>query len=129
MRRGRIARAARLAVGAVVLLLAAAGADAKVWTVNIQGLEFVPGSVSIAQGDSVRWVNLDSVSHTSTSDTGIWTSQTLVHNASYTRKFPDTGQFPYHCSIHVGMQATVTVTAVQTSRETWGRIKRLYEDR
>lgn len=129
MRRRRLARAAGLVFVTFVLALLASNAQAKVWTVNIQGNAFVPQSVSIAEGDSIRWVNLDSVSHTSTSDTGVWTSGSLAHNASYERGFPSQGSFAYHCEFHPSMHGTVTVSPVATSRETWGRVKKLYQDR
>jgi len=129
MRRRRLARAASTLAGAVVLLLTVTNAQAATWVVNIQGSQFVPSSVTIAQDDSVRWVNLDSVNHSCVSDTGVWTSPTLVHNAAYARQFTVLGTFQYHCGHHVGMLGTVIVNAVQTNRETWGKIKRLYEDR
>jgi plastocyanin len=129
MRRRRLTPAFGSVLGILALVLLASSAQAKVWTVNITGFAFSPQGVTISEGDSVKWVNLDPTPHTSTSDTGLWTSGNLAQNGTYEREFSANGSFPYHCALHPSMHGTVNVTSVATSRETWGRVKRLYKDR
>ncbi|MFQ5713990.1 MAG: plastocyanin/azurin family copper-binding protein [Candidatus Scalinduaceae bacterium] len=83
-------------------------------TVEMRSYEFVPSSLTINQGDSVKWVLIEDY-HSSTSGTdgepdGIWDSTTLMRG-SFTYTFNSTGTFPYFCSTHfeVGMTGTITV--------------------
>ncbi|PAU49381.1 plastocyanin [Streptomyces albireticuli] len=77
--------------------------------VLIQDFQFDPPSVTIAVGDTVRWTNNDSATHTSTSDKGVWDSGNLTTGTSFRRTFRTAGTFPYHCAIHPSMTGTVTV--------------------
>jgi plastocyanin len=129
MRTRGLARAASLVAGAIVLLATVIRADAKQWTVDIQDFFFDPGQLTVAQGDTVTWTNLGSVDHTTTSDSGVWDSGHIPHNGTFTRQFQDLGTFPYHCTIHTSMIGTIVVNPVKTSPDTWGRVKKLYEDR
>ena len=82
--------------------------------ISIQDFSFTPSSKTINAGDTVRWTNNDSVSHTSTSGTGgtangTWDSGTLASGQSYSRVFNDEGTFSYFCSIHPSMTGTIIV--------------------
>ena len=77
--------------------------------VDIIGFAFVPPSVNIGVGDTVRWTERDGAFHSSTSDTGVWDSGSLNVGASFPFTFPNAGTFPYHCSPHPGMLGSVTV--------------------
>ncbi len=79
--------------------------------VNIQGFAFSPSTVTVCQGATVRWTNLDSSSHTSTSDTGVWNSGVLAQNASFSFTFNTPGSYNYHCAIHTSMLGQVNVVA------------------
>ncbi len=86
--------------------------------------EFVPSSLTIKQGDSVKWV-LIAKEHEVASGTvietkdgregvpdGLWDSDTLrTAEESFTYTFNSTGTFPYYCDSHVdlGMIGTITV--------------------
>ena len=86
--------------------------------------EFVPSSLTIKQGDSVKWV-LIAKEHEVASGTvietkdgregvpdGLWNSDTLrTAKESFTYTFNSTGTFPYYCDSHVdlGMIGTITV--------------------
>ena len=78
--------------------------------VRIVDNAFRPRNLSIARGTVVRWVNRGDRSHTTTSDTGIWDSDTLSPGEAFRRRFRRMGSFGYHCMIHSGMTATITVT-------------------
>ncbi|MEU1124923.1 cupredoxin family copper-binding protein [Streptomyces sp. NPDC005899] len=78
-------------------------------TVVIEDFRFVPQSVTVNAGDSVRWINNDSAVHTTTSDGPGWDSGLLTPGMSFTRTFPTQGTFSYHCDIHPSMTGTITV--------------------
>jgi plastocyanin len=54
-------------------------------------------------------MNNDNLAHTSTADGGAWNSGTIQPGGQFTFTFQSAGTFTYHCSIHPGMVATVTV--------------------
>lgn len=70
---------------------------------------YVPNPATIQVGTTVQWINSDNVAHTSTSTTNVWSSPTILPGGSYSFTFQSTGSFPYHCVIHPGMVATITV--------------------
>jgi plastocyanin len=71
---------------------------------------FRPANITIEQGTVVKWRNRGDNVHTTTSDTGVWDSGTLSTGESFRRRFRRTGTFEYHCSIHLTMTGTITVT-------------------
>jgi plastocyanin len=79
---------------------------------NMQYKDAKTGSTTttIKVGDSVTWKNIDSMDHTTTSDTGLWDTP-LAQGASWTRKFATTGSFPYSCMKHKStMKGTIVVS-------------------
>jgi plastocyanin len=70
---------------------------------------YVPDQVSVSVGDTVTWLNVDTISHTSTADAGGWNSGTLApgQRFEFTPRAP--GTFTYHCGIHPGMVGTMVV--------------------
>ena len=70
---------------------------------------YLPAELIIVAGTTVTWTNTDSVSHTTTSDRPGWNSGTVAPGGQFSTSFQTPGTFPYHCSIHPGMTATVTV--------------------
>lgn len=77
-------------------------------TVNIQGNAFSPAEITIKQGESVTWVNKDSVGHTVVSLT--FTSTLLDTGQSFTQVFASAGTFEYRCSVHPSMSGKIIVT-------------------
>lgn len=78
-------------------------------SVIISNFAFSPDTLTVSAGTTVTWINKDSVNHTVTSDNGIFGSDMLATNATYTYKFDTSGTFSYHCSVHPSMKATVIV--------------------
>ncbi|MGD0624212.1 MAG: copper oxidase, partial [Thermodesulfobacteriota bacterium] len=61
-------------------------------------------------GTTITWTNKDVTAHTVTSDkSGDFDSGTINVNGTWPRMFPTAGSFPYHCTIHPSMKATVIV--------------------
>jgi YVTN family beta-propeller protein len=77
--------------------------------ISIASFVFAPGAVTIEVGQTVAWMNRDTVPHTVTSDDGKWDSGTLQPGATFSHTFDQPGTYAYHCSIHPFMQATVIV--------------------
>jgi plastocyanin len=77
--------------------------------VFIQGMAFSPSTISVSAGTTITWTNKDAISHTVTSDTGLFDSGTISSNSTYSYTFMTAGTFTYHCKIHPTMVATVTV--------------------
>jgi len=81
--------------------------EGKIIEVSIQNLAFEPKSVKISPGDTVKWTNLDSVSHTIKSTD--FASEVLKNGDSFSHTFTQVGTYDYHCSIHPSMTGVVIV--------------------
>jgi len=81
-------------------------------SVSIDGFAFLPGTVSIAVGDTVTWRNdQPNTPHTVSSDTaGVFDSGSLSTGKTFAQTFSAPGNFAYHCNIHPGMSGLVIVT-------------------
>jgi len=77
--------------------------------IQIVDFEFVPANDSVVLGQYVRWVNVGSMIHTSTSDDGVWDSGDLVPGNFYVLQMDSAGDFGYHCTPHPFMTATLHV--------------------
>jgi len=77
--------------------------------VLIQGMAYSPLSLTVAVNTTVKWTNNDNVSHSVTSDTGLFDSGLFGNGGTYSRQFTTAGTFNYHCSIHPYMTATIIV--------------------
>jgi plastocyanin len=80
---------------------------AKTVNVSIVSFSFGPSSVTINVGDTIRWT-VNSGTHTTTA-TGVWNSGATSPGGVFSFNFDQAGTYPYFCSIHPNMQATVTV--------------------
>jgi len=77
-------------------------------------VEFALSNITVTAGTTITWTNQDSAPHTVTSSgpgalTGEFDSGGFGIGQSYQRSFNTPGTFPYFCTIHPFMQATVTV--------------------
>jgi plastocyanin len=99
MRNPRIRAGTALLV--VVLLLGVNDAVATVTNnVKIVDFAFKPKTISVPKGTRVKWVNKGSVSHTSTSNSGLWNSGAIAPGDTFSHVFKKAGTFKYHCTIH-----------------------------
>jgi plastocyanin len=73
-------------------------------------LKFQPTSSSVKVGDVVEWDNASSVVHNVTFDQySAITSDSIQSGDKYGVKFTKAGTYQYHCTIHPGMDGTLTV--------------------
>ena len=80
--------------------------------VFMSGTAFTPSTITVTKGSSVKWTNKDDMTHTVTSDNGLFDSGDKNLNETYTHLFDSLGSFNYHCTTHSGMTGTVIVTPV-----------------
>jgi len=78
--------------------------------VSMADIAFDPAEVTVGVGDTVTWTNDDSVDHDVTADSfssgdpgGIAPGDTFDH------AFEEAGTFDYVCTVHPGMEGSVTV--------------------
>ena len=110
--RGGAALVLIVAAFAVYLVGSPATVDAADVAVTINSFAFMPGTVMVPVGTRVVWTNQQSgVSHTTTSDTGVWNSGVIMTGQTFMFTFTQPGTFAYHCNIHPSMHGTVIVLA------------------
>ena len=107
--------ALRLGAALVALPLSAtvarAAADKTVYTVVIKEFSFNPSVLAIKAGDSVTFVNEDSVRHTATDLNGAFDTGLLSKGQEgSTVTFDSAGEFGYFCIPHPGMRGMITIT-------------------
>jgi plastocyanin len=78
----------------------------EVW---IEGMAFNPSTITISAGTTIKWTNKDNVAHTVTSDNGLFESGNINNSGTFSQTFTTVGTFPYHCTPHPSMTATVIV--------------------
>lgn len=77
--------------------------------VFIQGMAFNPATITVAANTTITWTNKDAVVHTVTSDKGLFDSGIIGTNETASITFTTAGTYPYHCTTHPSMKATVQV--------------------
>lgn len=77
---------------------------------RITGFKFSPAQLTVATGDTVQWINMDSFRHTTTADGGAWSSPELDRLERFVFVPERPGQFPYHCAAHPGMRGVLVVS-------------------
>jgi plastocyanin len=70
---------------------------------------YAPNPVNVAVGATVRWMNNDTTTHTSTANGGAWSSGAIAPGGSFSMTFQSAGAYPYRCTIHPNMVGTVNV--------------------
>jgi len=71
-------------------------ADVEIAMINF---DYVPATVTVKAGDTVRWTNPSNVQHTATS-TGFFDSGAVGAGDNFTHTFNTPGTFEYFCTIH-----------------------------
>lgn len=110
-RQGRHVGGLRLvAAWACVALCAAvtpAEAAPPVHTVRIEGMRFVPETLTVRSGERIVWTNKDLVPHTVTQPA--FDSHAMAPNTSWSYVAGKPGRYPYQCTSHPAMRATLIV--------------------
>ena len=100
-------------VGAVAIAFSFEAAHAAVnsaaHTVIIEGMKFVPDSLTVRAGDTVVWVNKDFFPHTATGQKKEFDSGEIKSTETWRFVTERKGTFPYICNYHPTMKAMITV--------------------
>ena len=78
----------------------------------LSGLTFSPDTMTVPIGTTVSWLNIESVTHTVTSDAGdsiVFNSGNMFKGNEFNFTFTKAGTFPYHCNYHSGMTGKIIV--------------------
>ena len=75
--------------------------------ISIRNLQFSPRTIEVKKDDAIEWKNNDIVPHTATSAS--FDSGPILSGQSWRHTFPEAGKFPYACTFHPLMKATVIV--------------------
>jgi len=88
---------------------------------GVRTVYFTPTTLHIHAGDTVKWINKDSVSHTVTSmafNSGLlWPVGSTEGPSVYKHTFTFPGVFVYFCQIHPYMGGIIYVDTQETQRE------------
>ena len=85
------------------------GGAGKTVTIDMKNIQFNPSSATVKVGQTVKWVNQDSVPHDVVG--GPLKSPTFGQGGSYTFTPKKAETISYVCTIHPGMKGTLTVTS------------------
>ncbi|MDY7801906.1 cupredoxin family copper-binding protein [Burkholderia stagnalis] len=77
--------------------------------VTIKNFMFSPMSTTIKAGTTLTWKNLDAEPHTIVNDAGIFHSNALDQDETYSYTFDKPGVYKVFCGIHPFMKETITV--------------------
>lgn len=91
------------------VIFAGAPADGPQVEVKIDNFTFAPGTITVAAGTTVRWVNHDDIPHNVVSNDKSFKSKVLDTDESFTYTFSKAGTYDYFCSIHPKMTGKVVV--------------------
>lgn len=89
---------------------------AAVQEIDVSDMKFTPSTIDINQGDTVRWINRDTVSHDVQGNFG--SSGSMSPGQRFEFVFTTAGNFDYLCSIHPAMTGTIRVAAVTVVENT-----------
>lgn len=83
--------------------------DAQQVTVEMRDFEFSPAKLTVDAGTELTWVNRGSVPHNAIAGDGAFDSGTMSGGDSWSVVLDEPGAYPYVCTFHPGMDATLTV--------------------
>lgn len=87
--------------------------QSQAYSIDIMNFAFQPSELTISVGDTVKWTNQDSASHTVVLDAGNtlsgFGSTNMAQGQSYSYTFTTAGNFTYHCGIHASMKGNIIV--------------------
>ncbi|MGH8853789.1 MAG: cupredoxin domain-containing protein [Telluria sp.] len=101
--------AAMAAAFALAGTVSAEKAIPAVHTVLIDGMRFIPQTLEVKPGDTVIWRNKDPFPHTATGAAGGPASPAIAAGASWKFTAKKRGNYPYVCTLHPTMTATLVV--------------------
>jgi plastocyanin len=77
--------------------------------VAMDGVSFTPDQLIAKVGETVTWTNKDPFPHNVTSSGGEFKSGDIAPDAQWSFHATAAGRFPYTCTLHPGMNGTLTI--------------------
>lgn len=85
--------------------------DAGTVEAGMEGVAFVPSTITAAVGDVIAWTNDDSLPHTATlTDDPACTTENLGTGETGALTFSEAGTYAFFCKIHPDMTGTIEIT-------------------
>jgi plastocyanin len=98
-------------IGAAAAMLGwGAGASAATYVVTMTAMSYGKIPASVAVGDTINWVNHDTVPHTVTARDKSFDLR-VNPNQTVSQSVQKAGTFPFYCIYHATMRGTLKVTA------------------
>jgi plastocyanin len=88
---------------------AAAKAKPKPQVIVIEAMKFSPAVLNVTAGDTIVWKNKDPFPHNVVAADKSFHSPVIAADGSWKFKAVKAGTFPYTCTLHPGMNATLVV--------------------
>lgn len=103
------------AVGAAAVMASGSGPDRSqrastpaTHVIEIRDFGFVPETVAVSLGDTIRWINRDPVPHTATAADSSWDSGRIEPDQSGTLVVPSGFHPTYVCAYHPTMTGVLS---------------------
>jgi plastocyanin len=114
LRKFSCANGAKSALAAVLIAVSAGystgvRAEPKVHAIVIEAMKFSPAVLEVNAGDTVVWTNKDLFPHDAVANDSSFASTEMEQGQSWEYKASSKGVFPYICSLHPMMTATLIV--------------------
>jgi plastocyanin len=107
---GRVLTLVMCATGCVAAARSAAlPAAPRTIVLEIRDFAFRAPDTTAAVGDTVVWINRDALAHTTTADSGAWTSPELPAGGRFAFVPRRVGRYTYHCAAHPVMRGALAV--------------------
>lgn len=108
--RARTPLCALLLVGAVSVVAGCADSrsEARAHSIVIRNFQYLPGTATVAVGDTVVWTNEDVVPHTATAADGAWDTGSIASKDAGRVVVERKGRHEYVCALHPNMKAELT---------------------
>jgi len=78
-------------------------------TVTIKDFKFIPDTINVKVGQTIKWTNEDSAIHTVEAANKAFTSKELYQGDSFTWTADKQGAYEYICGLHPNMKGKVIV--------------------
>jgi len=98
-----------VAVTLSLILALPSSAGSRVALVYVQFSAYGPSQLDVLPGQTVKWTNVSSRTHTVTSDDGLFDSGDVPGGAKFSFTFSAVGTYRYHCTIHQGITGEIDV--------------------
>lgn len=77
--------------------------------ITMKGGVYSPADITLTPGARITWINDDNITHTVTSDNGLFSSGDIQAGGRYTVQLDSIGSYRYSCIYHPGMTGVIQI--------------------